>query len=216
MHNDATLDAVLPTLPVAPHHGSWARVVALAHLQGPPPDAPPGSPPQPIWPGGAPRVGGRFTPKHGFPAVYLATNPMTALAEVEAVFEDASSTWRYLDHQPYGVFCVTGVVPAVLDLTDADVCDALGSEDQELRGPWRRAQERATQGRGPLPATQRLGRAAYASNKIGGLLYPSAKVGGTALSGTNLVVFTERLALGGAAASLEVYTPSGLYRQRLQ
>lgn len=215
MYGDERLIDALATLPLSTHYGPWARVVALAHLQAPPPGAAPGSLPQPLWPGGAPRTGGRFTPKAGAPAVYLASEPMTALAEVEAVFEDTGETWHYLDHRPYGVFCVAGIVPGILDLTDPDVCAALATEEQELRGPWRRAQERALAGRGALPATQRLGQAAHASGRIGGLRYASAKVGGQHIPGTNLVVFADRLALGGTTGRLQVVTTGAVYEQRL-
>ena len=162
MRDDERLTDALATLPLSPQHGPWASVVALANLQTPPPGAAPGSPPQPLWPGGAPRSGGRFTPKGGAPAVYLASEPMTALAEVEAVFEDTGETWHYLDHRPYGVFCMNGIVPAILDLTEPVVCAALGTEEQELRGPWRRAQERALAGRGTMPATHRAQYPAFA------------------------------------------------------
>lgn len=215
MHDDATIAAVLATVPVSPRTGPWARAVALDYLQGPPPGEPAGSPAQPLWPASAPRAGGRFTPKGTFPSVYLATDPMTALAEVEAVFENAAGAFQYVDHRPYAVFSVDGIVPNVLDLTDGDVCSQLGLDDQELRGPWRRAQERAALGKGPLPATQRLGQVAHDSSRIGGLLFPSAKVGGAALPGINLVVFTDRLALAAGTAYLAVHTPSRLLAQRI-
>jgi RES domain-containing protein len=38
------------------------------------------------WPTGSIRFGARYTPKGGPPAVYLASDPLTALKEVNAVF----------------------------------------------------------------------------------------------------------------------------------
>ncbi len=100
----------------------------------------------------------------------------------------------------------------MLDLTDATLRAALAAEDQELRGPRRRVQERGARHR-PLRATQRLGQTAHASSQIGGLRYPSAKVGGAGLPSTNLVEFADRLAAAAGTAYLEVVTPTKPFEQ---
>jgi hypothetical protein len=81
-----SLAKVLPTLPRLTIHGVWSRAIGFHLLKAPPPGAPSGSPAQPLWPGGAARLGARFTPKGSFGSVYLADDPVTALHEVVSVF----------------------------------------------------------------------------------------------------------------------------------
>ncbi len=49
---DPNLRTELLALPRISIHGPWYRAVAYEHLKNPPPGAPPGSPVQPLWPGG--------------------------------------------------------------------------------------------------------------------------------------------------------------------
>jgi hypothetical protein len=86
MHASERLVKVLRTLPLLNIHGPWSRAIGLHLLKDPPPGAPGGSPPQPLWPGGAAQNGARFTPKGSFGSVYLADDPVTALHEVVSVF----------------------------------------------------------------------------------------------------------------------------------
>ena len=71
-------------------------------LQGPPPDSK--GRPQPLWQGGPSRDGARFTPKGEFGSIYLASEPVTALKEVAALFDDLNP----IRTQPWVVFAVEG------------------------------------------------------------------------------------------------------------
>lgn len=207
---DAALAAVLPTLKRRAVHGPWSRAVAFRYLQGPPPGAPKGSAPQPLWPGGAPTSGARFTPVGAFPSLYLADNPIAALQETGGVLMLPGGTAVPVMHEPFVVLAVKGIVVEVLDLTDPDIQVALNTNDTELRGPWQRAQVRFLAGLGPMPPTQQLGLSAFGTGLLTGLQYPAAKEG----DGLNFVVFTDRLATS-PMNRLEAHDSSGHLRQSL-
>lgn len=172
-------------------NGSLFRAVKLAYLQGPPPGAPAGGPPQPLWPGGAPANGARYTPIGGPPSLYLASNGATALAEVDAVlFDPAAGLVEGAEHDPLVVVATRARLPHVLDLCDPDIQAALGTSETELTRPWLRMQSRHIAGKGPLPPTQVLGKAAFDARSFLALRFPSYKHEGQ----QNLVVFTDLLA----------------------
>ncbi len=202
---------MLSTLPRATAQGAFWRTVSNDLLRGPPPGAPPGSPPQPLWPGGAALRGARYTPLGGRGCLYLAPDAATALAEVQAVlFQGVGGPPQPGPlHNPLLVFACEVHLPAVVDLCDPEVQRALETSDAELTAPWLRAQERHRLARGPLPATQALGRAACESGEILALRYPSFRCEGA----RNLVVFTDHLAaLGGR---VELHDPTGTSAQTL-
>jgi RES domain-containing protein len=204
------LSRVLPALPLIRVDAVYWRTVPNGYLQGPPPGAPAGSPPQPLWPGGAAMRGARYTRIGGSNALYLAPDGATALAEVEAVvFDPAQGLRPGPAHNPLLVFANQVRLPAVLDLCERGMQTALGTSEAELTAPWLRAQERHRAGRGPLPATQELGEAASATGAILALRYPSYRRKGA----RNLVVFTDHLAaLGGQVVMID---RSGAHRQSL-
>lgn len=206
----SALPGVLAGLGTITVDGSFSRAVKLEYLQGPPPGAPAGSPPQPLWAGGAAANGARYTPVDGQASLYLATNGATALAEVDAVlFDRAAGLVAGAAHDPLVVVAAEARLPCVLDLCDSYVQAALGTSHAELTQPWLRAQARHRAGIGPLPPTQALGRAAFAAGSILALRYPSRKHPGQ----KNLVVFTERLAtLNG---SITVVDARGILRHSL-
>lgn len=112
-------------------------------------------------------------------------------------------------HDPLLVFTAEVRLPAVLDLCEPRIQQALGTSSAELTAPWLRAQERHRTGRGPLPATQELGDTASATGAILGLRYPSCRRAGAG----NLVVFTNHLtALGGRIVLVD---SSGTHLQSL-
>ena len=91
---ESDLRRVLPSLPRIDVRGPWFRYLLHRYLQGPPPGAPPGSLPQPLWPGGPPALGARFTPKGGFDTVYLALDQDTAADEGRGLIRrPASHLW---------------------------------------------------------------------------------------------------------------------------
>ena len=190
--------------------GAFWRTVANDLLRAPPPGAPAGSPPQPLWPGGAALRGARYTPIGGGNALYLAPDAATALAEVQAVLFGADGAPQPGPrHNPLLVFACEVDLPAVVDLCDPAVQRALETSDAELRAPWLRAQERHRSAGGPLPPTQALGCAADESGTILALRYPSYRREGA----RNLVVFTDHLpALGGR---VELHDPTRTLAQTL-
>jgi RES domain-containing protein len=133
----ADLVAALNSIPLARFNGTWWRAVAHHLLKGPPPSAPAGSPPQPLWPGGSALFGARYTPKGGPPAVYLASDAGTALQEVNAVFAIPNGPSIAVPAAPYTMCQVNVVLNDVLDLSVPATEAALGTSTQELTGDWR-------------------------------------------------------------------------------
>jgi RES domain len=204
---EAKLMEVLRRLPAASSHGPWVRIVSFHLLQGPPPRARKGSEPQPLWPGGAARTGARFTPKRSFGTIYLASDPITALLEVEAIFHKAT----FIRTPPLTIFGVEGVLDRVLDLTKPEVESDLGTSLAELSGDWRFSQERYFQGLGPMPPCQVLGKLAFESGRFDAIQYRSAKNVG---KGIGWAVFSDRLTRR-SRSFLQVQDRYGLIGQRL-
>jgi hypothetical protein len=205
VHPGSELLRKLPALPRVTATGPWSRAVAFHLLLGPPPGAPPG-PPQPLWPGGPATNGARFTPRGTFDSLYLSSDPVTALQEVNAVFETFGTPLLY----PWTVFGVNGVLTDVLDLTDPATQRQLGTNLQELTGNFAVMQDIHLEGRGELPPTQLLGKAAFECMALLGMKYPSAK---NPQGGINYVLFPDRLP-NCPTSYVEVIDPYGNLRQR--
>jgi len=204
------LEEILPTLLRSTLHGPWSRAVGYHLLLRPPPGAPIDSPPQPLWPGGAPRTGARFTPRGGFGSIYLASDPITALKEVLAVIQHPHAPPFTIRTHPWTVFAVDGILTDVIDLRDSEIQAALGTNLQELTGDWAYLQEEFLTGLGPIPPTQILGQAAFNCRAVRGLQYAPAKnVGGASA----VVVFADRLARPDPSY-LEVYDPHEMLHDR--
>jgi RES domain-containing protein len=195
------LAAAVARLPRITIHGPWARSIEYALLQGPPPGRPAGSPPEPLWAGGAVLNGARFTPVGSFPTLYLASDFITAQIETGAIFAHPLLRGVTVATDPVVTFAVDGVLTDVVDLCEPDVQTSIGTTTSELTGSWRLAS--------PAP-TQELGRAAHASGVIMALRYPSAKHDG----GMGLAIFTERLSLN-VANYVEVIDRHKRISQRL-
>ena len=198
MLHASQLLAVIPTLPRVSVPAPWYRAVGDGLLQGPPPGAAPGTPPQPLWPGGVWRRGSRFTPRAPGPAggagidgLYLAEDELTPLLEVTGVFRPLGSPLP-LYFTPQVMLTVTGTLTDLLDLTVQSTRNALGTTRAELKRPWLVAQSSYLSGVGPMPPTQQLGEAAFNSGVVVGLRYPSSKNP----QGVGLVIFTSRLVAG--------------------
>jgi RES domain-containing protein len=144
--------------------------------------------------------GARFTPRGGFPTIYLASDPYTALLEVEATLRNPFGPPFTLRTPPWTLFSVDGVLADVLDLTDLDVQSRLRTNLAELTGDWR-----VTASLDLMPPTHLLARIAYESRVVTALVYVSAK---NPAHGTGVAVFADRLTSGGASF-LEVIDPNG-------
>ncbi len=194
----AKLKTALTKVKLIAVHGPWSRIVGFRHVL----KAPGGKKgaPQPLWGGAAKIKGARFTPKDGFDSLYLAGEPITALLEVQALVVMPGSIVP-LRTAPWALVTVDGIVSNVLDLTDASILKALGTNEQEMTGTWAKGANRPT---------QELAQAAYDSGKIAGIKYDSAKHPG----GVNLVVFPDRL-VPPSTDYLEVYDPHGNLAQRI-
>jgi RES domain-containing protein len=202
----STLRKRLASIPTIVVHGPWSRAIGFHLLKGPPPGTPPTSLPQPLWPGGAPLNGARFTPKGSFGSLYLAEHPVTALQEVVSIFIPSTAADPItLRTSPWVVVTVEGVLTNVVDLTDSSIQKQLGTTIAELTGDWLYAQSV-----GMIPPTQLLGQAAYEAGIVG-LKYLSVKSVG---AGNSLVVFTDNLK-SSPANFLEVFDQYSNLPQRL-
>ncbi len=162
MYARRTLLAKLAAIPLRTETGPWNRAVAHRYLVGPPPGLPPGSPPRPLWPGGAKLFGQRFTPKGSFETTYIASDSLTALMEVRGILAGAVGLISPPSN-PWVIVAITGVVHSVLDTTDPTVQFALGTSVAELTGSWAHCPA------GTTAPTQVLGEAAYASRRVHGI-----------------------------------------------
>ncbi|HTE85749.1 MAG TPA: RES domain-containing protein [Dehalococcoidia bacterium] len=166
------------TLPLAPLHGPWFRVVGFGELLGGPPGLPG---PQWLWTSGQSQ---RFTPLNGPKTLYLAVDPYTALAETETLVLDSKGQQILRPIPPKVLFSVQGIALAVLDLTDPRVQATIGTSAQELAGPWINTPP------GQLAPTQMLGKLAFESGGIVGLLASSR----WRSPGQDIAIFANRLA----------------------
>jgi filamentous hemagglutinin len=151
---------------------------------------------------GAYRAGGRWNPKNGFAALYLSTEPETALAE--ALAQRRYQNVPDSEATPLVLAAFQVVLQQILDLTAAPIQNLLQVTAEQLTAPWRPTQH---QGREAL--TQAIGRLTREAG-FEGLLVPSAPLPG----GTNLVTFPKRELIGSV---VEVVNPERfpMVRRRL-
>jgi RES domain-containing protein len=151
------------------------------------------------------QIGGRFTPKGGFPTIYLASDLPAAYGEVEGVLAAPGIPVRFAAHPPLLFVAVEGLLADVLDLTDTDVQASLNTSHQELTGDWRYLQFGDR-----LAPTQQLGKIAYESGRFVAVLAPSAKHPASQI----VAVFFDRLVPAGGSR-LQVLDPHRFFSQRL-
>jgi RES domain-containing protein len=180
-------------------------VVAFRYLQRPPPGGEPSDPPQPLWPGGASRYGGCFTPVGGADTIYLASDSDTASREAQAVLQPTGGPPVTIVRAPWVVISVEDSLSGVLDLTDPDVQDLLGTSLAELTGVWQVAPPRRK------PPTHLLGRLGYDAERIVAIHYVSAK---HPAHGRCVAVFADRL-VSGRPSYLRTVDPYTNLAQRL-
>jgi RES domain-containing protein len=146
---------------------------------------------------GSYRRGGRYNPKEGFEALYLADTPLTALQEIN-LMRITDGAILSAKSAPRLLLSVEVVLSAVLDVTTGENQDVLGTNVQELTGNWL-----VLNATGQTAPTQDLGSAAYSLATIEALRVASAQDP----RASNLVVLPDRLA---QRSSVRVYDDSGL------
>ena len=200
------LDAVglaraLAAVPLVSLSGVWHRAIDHELLTRPPLGFPAGSPPQPLWAGGAKENGGRFTPKGSFDTLYICSDPTTAMLEVGAIFRPPKGPLTPARRNPLTLTQADGALEAVLDLMNEDIQEALGTNELELTGSRT----------GTNPPTQVLGAAAQMCGRILAIRSYSSKNRG---AGTIIAVFTDHLSRF-PPSFVEVVDTSGKLKQRL-
>src|SRR6266849_2272753 len=140
MLDEKALAAALGQIKTKVLHGPFSRCVAFHHLVSMPQVQGVVSRPQPLWGMGSKRFGGRFTPRNSFETIYLAEDPVTALAEVSAVLLNPGGGVITLPSLPWVTVTVQGTLIAVLDVSDMGIQAKLGTTSQELTGEWRYTQ----------------------------------------------------------------------------
>jgi RES domain-containing protein len=158
--------------------------------------------PRPLWGIGSIKNGGRYNKPETFEVIYLAEDPITALAEVNLVFSSNPALGK-IKGPPMVHIAVDGILESVVDITLPDAQSALATSHQELTGAW--LWEQAQTGEAP---TQRLGRVAFESERLCGLRYPSSKNPG----GVCVAVFPDRLTGG---SYVQVFDPFDNLAQRI-
>ena len=183
-------------------HGFFSRFVEFLHLSTTGPHPAPS--PKPLWGLGSKLYGGRFTPKGAFEAIYLAEDPVTAMAEVSGVLYSLRAPMPLTAQPPWVLITVEGILLRVLDLTVSGVQSALVTNGQELTGAWRHIQ--AT---GQEAPTQTLGRVCHQSGRFEAIRFPSSK---NTPNGVCIAVFTDRLQ---SPSLIKVFDPHGRLAQQL-
>ena len=150
---------------------------------------------------GSPKNGARFTPKGGAPALYLAEDFETSLREYLQLGKGARLTPRSGKEGAIVSLTAKVRVEAVLDLTSGVVQKALGTDDSELKSPWRYRRKS-----GP-PPTHRLGRAIAAARRFDAVRFKSSKGDGDCF-----MILTEALV---APSFVEVNDPISQLTQRI-
>lgn len=145
---------------------------------------------------GSLRTGGRFNGPGRFEALYLASSPLTARQEVDALAQTAEGL-RGVQGPPRILLSVECHLQAIVDLTASSAWPPLGTTLDELCAPWRPANAL-----GALAPAQGLGELIY-QRGIEGVRAPSAHD----RSSPNLVVFPHRLLPG---STVRVFDDSGL------
>jgi hypothetical protein len=92
MLSEKKLVAAIRALKGVARHGPFSRCVGYQHLALVPKARGKSSRPQPLWGMGSKQFGGRFTPQNSFETIYLAEDPVTALAEVSGVLLTTGGT----------------------------------------------------------------------------------------------------------------------------
>jgi RES domain-containing protein len=151
---------------------------------------------------GSLRAGGRYNMRGEFEALYLASSPVTALREVEALVATTEGL-RGVKGPPRILLSIEYELQAVVDLTKPSAQQLLRSSLAELSAPWR-----TLNAAGATAPTQLLGSVVHELSVIEALRVPSARDPAT----DNVVIFPDRLR---STSTVRVFDDSGLIDARL-
>lgn len=139
---------------------------------------------------GALQHGGRYNAPGAFSLLYTADSRVTALKEVEALFDTSDGQLADVPRNPELLLTLEITLHHVLDLTDTDLCAKLGTSREELVGET--PSRFILNSQGKTTPTQDLGAACYFRGRISALKAPSA----AHALGYSLNIFPDRLFSG--------------------
>lgn len=160
MHSIEQLIPVLEQAKLSPFFGFTFRIVADRWRSSP------------LSAIGSLQRGGRYNFPGEFAVVYTADSQLTALREVEALFLDNAGQLHGVPRNPDLILTLECSLLSVLELTDSDLLEQLGTSHAELvaESPSRFIEN----ARGRMIPTQQLGSACFQSGHISGIKVPSA------------------------------------------
>jgi hypothetical protein len=182
--------AVVGGLPRTPENRVWYRLIDLSYLKTALRSTHTKKTPARFNPGPL------LIPSSQFASLSLADDLITAQFEAGATL-GSYKAGHYISHPnlSFVTLNVQVILREVIDLTDLNIQNALGTNVQELTGDWEGFQIRSNRTSVPLPTgiapTQELGRALFATG-VEGFRAVSAKVPYQKI----LVVFTDNLQSG--------------------
>jgi RES domain-containing protein len=197
MHPRNILAAVLPTIPAVPINGTFHRSVASASLHTG------RRKPTYLYALGAGLQGARYTSKNGPPCLYVSEKSVTTLSEAAGIASSLVEA-RMAISQPMTTSSMeVNLHLGLLDLTDTIVLARLGTNIDEIDGPWQQQQLS-----GNPVTTQILAAEAYASRQFQGIRFFSNADPGN----TNIMIWTETVI---APSAVSVINSSGTVKERI-
>lgn len=195
MHSPDRLLRALENAPVQRFSGFVYRIIAERHRNSP------------LSTIGSIRSGGRYNAPNTFPVLYCADSQMTALLEVEALFNTADGQLKGAPRDPDLVLSLRCELHRVLDLTDNHFYSELGTNRDELVSST--PSRFILNARGEEAPTQTLGGACSFSGRVSALKVPSA----ANQLGYCINVLSDSLLVG---EHLSVHDESGRIREQIR
>ena len=161
MHSLEELLTVLEQAPLSPSPEYTYRVIAERWRESP------------LSAIGAFERGGRYNAPRTFPVLYSADSPVTALQEVEALFETLDGRLQGVPRDPEIILTIECKVVRVLDLTRPELQSLLGTSLEELISPH--PSRFILNARDEQTPTQQLGLVCSRSQRISALKVPSSR-----------------------------------------
>lgn len=187
MYSIERLKATLNTTPLVTYSGYSYRVIEDRWRN------------DPLSAIGALRHGGRYNAPDTFSLLYTANSRITALKEVQALFDAADGQLADVPRNPELLLTLEIRLLYVLDLTNAMLCAKLGTSREELVSET--PSRFILNSRGKTTPIQDLGAACNMSGRISALKVPSAAHS----VGYCLNIFLDRLFIGEHIAIRDEY-----------